>query len=101
MEIVDIQKAKNVSINMGEAKIHISYIAKIRLKVKNKEIEIEENLWQDLPFQYSTDDGLRNLELIEHTMNILENKMNEIIEKIRKTFTNLEQILEKYGYQVL
>jgi len=101
MEIVDIQKSKSVTINTGKNEIHVSYIAKIRLKIKNKEIEIEENLWQDLPFQYNSDDALRNLELIEYTMNVLENKMDETIEKIKKTFTNLEQILEKYGYQVI
>ena len=101
MEIVNIQKTKNVTINTGKNEIHISCIVKTRLKIKNKEIEIEESIWKDLPFEYNSNDALRNLELIEYTMNVFEKKTDEVIENIKKVFANLEQILEKYGYQII
>ena len=101
MEIVDIKKEKTISIDTGKAEVHIAYTTKITVKIQGKEVEIVERLWKNLPLRYDTENAVKNLELIEYTMNEFENQMNEIIEKIKKTFTDLEQILEKYGYQVI
>jgi len=101
MEIQNIQRIKYIEIDTEKAEVKVSYTAKIIVKVKNKEVEIEEKLWKNLPLRYNSDSIIIHLELIEETMNSFENQMNEIIEKIKKTFTDLEQILEKYGYQVI
>jgi len=58
-------------------------------------------LWKILPLRYDSDKSVENLELIENAMNDFENQMNEIIEKIKKTFTDLERILEKYQYSLI
>jgi hypothetical protein len=101
MEIVNIQKGKTISIDTTKAEVHIAYTAKITVKIQGKEVEVVERLWKILPLRYNSDNAVKNLELIEYTMNTFENEMNEIVEKIKKTFDNLEKILEKYGYQVI
>ena len=101
MEIQNIQRIKYIEIDTEKAEVKISYTAKITVKVQNKEVEVEKRLWKNLPLRYDSNDVTMHLELIEETMNSFEKQMNEIIEKIKKTFESLEQILEKYGYQVI
>ena len=101
MEIENVQRIKYIEIDTEKAEVKVSYTAKITVKVQNKEVEIEKRLWKNLPLRYDSNDVTMHLELIDETMNSFEKQMNEIIEKIKKTFTDLEQILEKYGYQVI
>jgi len=101
MEIRGIDKEKTVRIDEDKREVYIAYIAKIKVVIQNKELEIVEKLWKILPLRYESDKSVENLELIEHAMNDFENQMNEIIEKIKKTFADLEQILEKYQYNLI
>jgi SpoVK/Ycf46/Vps4 family AAA+-type ATPase len=101
MEIRRINKEKIMKIDEDKREVYIAYIAKIKVVIQNKELEIVEKLWKILPLRYDSDKSVENLELIEHTMNDFENQMNEIIEKIKKTFADLEQILEKYQYSLI
>ena len=101
MEIRGINKEKIIRIDEDKREVYIAYIAKIKVVIQNKELEIVEKLWKILPLRYDSDKSVENLELIEHTMNDFENQMNEIIEKIKKTFADLEQILEKYQYSLI
>jgi len=101
MEVRGIEKEKIVRIDTDKSEAYIAYIAKIKVMIQNKELEVVEKLWKILPLRYDSDKSVENLELIEKTMNEFEIEMNEIIEKIKKTFADLEQILEKYGYKVI
>jgi hypothetical protein len=101
MEMRGINKEKIIRIDEDKHEIYVAYIAKIRIVIENKELEIVEKLWKILPLRYDSDKSVENLELIEKTMNEFESQMNEIVEQIKKTFINLEQILEKYGYNVI
>jgi len=101
MEVKEIQKEKIIRVDEDKHEVYIAYIAKIKVVIQNKELEIVEKLWKVLPLRYDSDKNVENLELIEHTMNDFENQMNEIIEVIKKTFTDLEQILEKYQYNLI
>jgi archaellum component FlaC len=101
MEIKGINKEKIIRIDTDKREVYIAYIAKIKVVIQNKELEIVEKLWKILPLRYESDKSVENLELIEHAMNDFENQMNEIIEKIKKTFADLEQILEKYQYNLI
>jgi len=101
MEIRNIQRIKYIEIDTEKTEVKVSYMAKIGIKIQNKELEVEERLWKNLPLRYNSDNAVKNLELIEYTMKTFEDEMNEIIEKIKKTFESLEQILEKYNYQVI
>jgi len=101
MEVRGINKEKIVRIDEDKREVYIAYIAKIKVVIQNKELEIVEKLWKILPLRYDSDKSVENLELIENAMNDFENQMNEIIEKIKKTLTDLEQILEKYQYSLI
>jgi hypothetical protein len=101
MKIVGIEKIKMIDIDTEKAEVRVEYKVKIKVMIQNKELEVVEKLWKILPLRYDSDKSVENLELIEKTMNEFEIEMNEIIEKVKKTFVDLEQILEKYGYQVI
>ena len=101
MEVRGINKEKIVRIDEDKREVYIAYIAKIKVVIQNKELEIVEKLWKILPLRYDSDKSVENLELIENVMNDFENQMNEIIEKIKKTFADLERILEKYQYSLI
>jgi len=101
MEIRGINKEKIIRIDEDKREVYIAYIAKIKVVIQNKELEIVEKLWKILPLRYDSDKSVENLELIEHTMNDFENQMNEIIDRVKEIFTGLEQIIEKYQYKLI
>ena len=101
MEISNIEKNKTIKIDTENGAVFLSYMIKMKISIKGKELEIMEKLWRQTPFDYDSDDAEQHLTRIEHEMFEMEKEAENIIEKVKESFINLEKILERYEYKVI
>ena len=101
MEIKNIEREKTIKIDTEEGEVFLEYKIKMKIMMQNKELEVVEKMWRRLMFDYDKDSVTKNLELIDDTMKEFEKNAEELLKKIKNSFENLEQLVEKYGYQVI
>ena len=101
MEIKNTEKTRTIKIDTDNGAILLTYVIKVKISIQNKELELSETFSQQLIFDYTSDDAIKQLASIEHMMYELERKADEFINKIKEIFSSLEQVIENHGYKLI
>jgi len=101
MEVKDIKKDRRIKIDTENGAVLLTYIIKMKLMMKDKELEIIKTLTQQLLFDYDSEEATKQLASIEHEMYELERKANEWIDNVKEILIRLEQIAENHGYKII
>jgi len=96
-----MQKEKTIKIDTENGAVILTYEIKLKLAIQNKELIITEKLGQLLPFNYKSQDAIKQLASIDQMMYEFERQINEIVDRVKEIFTGLEQIIENHGYKLI
>jgi len=101
MEIKNTEKTRTIKIDTDNGAILLIYVIKVKISIQNKELELSETFSQQLIFDYTSEEAIKQLASIEHMMYELDRKADEFINKVKEIFLSLEQVIENHGYKVI
>jgi len=101
MEVKSTEKSRTIKIDTENGAVLLSCNIKIKLMIKNKELEISKTLTKQLLFDYDSEEAVKQLAIIEHEMYELERKADKLISDMKEIFAGLEQIIENHGYEII
>ena len=101
MEIKNTEKTRTIKIDTDNGAILLIYVIKVKISIQNKELELSETFSQQLIFDYTSEEAIKQLASIEHMMYELERKADEFINKVKEIFSSLEQVIENHGYKII
>ena len=101
MEVKSIERERSIKIDTENGAVLLSYSIKMKLIMQNKELEISETFSQQLVFDYTSEEAIKQLASIEHMMYELDRKADEFVNKVKEIFLSLEQVIENHGYKVI
>jgi len=101
MEVKSIEKEKSMKIDAENGAVLLTYSIKMKIVIKGKELEFSRTLSEQLIFNYDSDESIKQLATIEHSMFEIERKADKWINDIKELFMALEQIIENHGYKLI
>jgi hypothetical protein len=101
MEIKSLEKEKQIKIDPEKGVVILMYTIKMKLVLKNKELELTKTLSEQLLFNYDSDDAVKQITMIEHEMYEMERKAEKLINSIKELFEGLEQIIGIHAYKII